>query len=43
MLVESQCVIIPNLDDVVKNLASFNDQNEKFEGSAEMYRDQSLV
>ena len=28
---------------VVKNLASFNDQNKKVESSAEIYRDQSLV
>ena len=28
---------------IVKNLASFNDQNKKVEGSAEIYRDQSLV
>ena len=30
-------------DDIVKNLASFNDQNKKVESSAEIYRDQSLV
>ena len=28
---------------IVKNLASFNDQNKKVESSAEIYRDQSLV
>ena len=29
--------------ELVKNLASFNDQNKKVESSAEIYRDQSLV
>ena len=28
---------------IVKNLASFNDQNKKLESSVEIYRDQSLV
>ena len=32
-----------DLELLVKNLASFNDQNKKVESSAEIYRDQSLV